>query len=174
MIRSEKRRASFLAIIIAAIMLFPGFSLTGCGVAQSEQNQQPAEKGSGILDTTLDLVDQGKTLWLDFSLKNISDQELSLLFGSGHQYDIIVTDAGGQEVYNWATGKAFTYALINSNLAPGQELSYHEDWDYTDTEGNPLPPGKYSVKVIMLPIENKDIIKVRTEDLTVVKEIEIK
>ena len=185
-IKTEKTKVSFIAVIIAATMLFTGLTLTGCstqggenppaGIEQTDQNQ-PAkpQQGSGIVETTLDLVEQGKTLNIDFSLKNSSDKELKLLFGSGHQYDIVVTDVEGREVYNWAADRSFTMAIINKDLAPRQELSYSEEWDYTDNEGKPLPPGKYLVKVTIVTIvENEDLKeKVKAEDFVAVKEIAI-
>ena len=185
-IKTEKTKVSFIAVIIAATMLFTGLTLTGCstqggenppaGIEQTDQNQ-PAkpQQGSGIVETTLDLVEQGKTLNIDFSLKNSSDKELKLLFGSGHQYDIVVTDVEGREVYNWAADRSFTMAIINKDLAPGQELSYSEEWDYTDNEGKPLPAGKYLVKVTIVTIvENEDLKeKVKAEDFVAVKEIAI-
>lgn len=186
MIRSENKRVRFLTAIIAATMLFAGLSLTGCsttgiekvppgGVEQPKQSKeapQTQDKTSNIVETTLVLVDQGKVLRLDFSLKNISDKELSLLFGSGHQYDIFITDVAGQEVYNWAADKSFTQALIEKNLPQGQELSFTEEWDYTDDNGERLSPGKYSVKVaITANVENE---QVKADELSATKEIEIK
>lgn len=181
MIKSENRRVRFLAIFISATILFAGLSLTGCstvgvdkpsgGVGQ-QQNQQTPDKTSTMVETTLDLVEQGKALKVDFSLKNSSDKELDLLFGSGHQYDIIVTNSKGREVYNWAVDKAFTEALIEKKLAPGQQLSYSEEWEYTDNAGKPLPHGKYSVKVdIKANVKNEEV---KAEDLSATKEIEIK
>ena len=198
MLRKEKSKVSFITAIITAAMLFSGLTLTGCAsqnvekpkqeTGQTQQQpstetektekQQPVEsqKGSGIVETNLNLVEQGKTLRLDFSLKNCVDQELELLFGSGHQYDIIVIDVQGREVYNWAADKDFTMALIDKTLAPDEKLSFSEEWNYTDTEGKPLPAGKYSVKVtIIASIENEALKdKVKAEDFTAVKEIEIK
>jgi len=198
MFRNEKTKARILTAVITTAALIAGITLSGCSaqneeklpseVGQTEQQNSSPEtdqneqkpvndkEGSGIVETSLNLVGQDKTLKLDFSLKNTSGQDLDLLFGSGHQYDIIVTDADGQEVYNWAADMDFTMALINKSLAPGEELSYSEEWNYTDTEGKPLSAGKYSVKVTFrASVENEDLKdKVKAEDFTAVKEMEIK
>lgn len=88
MLRKEKSKVSFITAIITAAMLFSGLTLTGCAsqnvekpkqeTGQTQQQpstektekQQPVEsqKGSGIVETNLNLVEQGKTLRLDFSL----------------------------------------------------------------------------------------------------------
>lgn len=173
--RVNKRR--FLAIFISAIMVLGSLVLTGCaenspnGVGQ-EQNQQTPANTSERVETTLELEEEGKVLKLEFGLKNISDEPLDLLFSSGHQYDIIVLDSKGEEVYDWAKGKAFTEALINKTLEPGQEVSYSEEWDYTDNDGKLLPSGKYTVVVtILAKAENAEL---KAEELSVSKEFEIK
>lgn len=183
MTKWENKRVQCLALFISASMLLAGLFLTGCsrgevdipssGVGQEQNQQTPTpDKTSKVVETTLNLIEQGKALKLDFSLKNSSDKELDLLFGSGHQFDIIVTDSKGSEVYNWAEDKAFTQALIEKTLAPGQELIFSEEWGYTDTKGEPLPSGKYSVRVnIKASVENEEL---KAGDLSATKEIEIK
>lgn len=178
MIRTVNKRR-FLTIFISAMMVLGSLALTGCaedsstGVGQEQnQNQQNPANTSQTVETTLEFEEEGKVLKLEFGLKNISAEPLDLLFSSGHQYDIIVLDSKDKEVYDWAKDKAFTEALINKTLEPGQELSYSEEWDYTDNDGKLLPSGKYTVVVkILAKAENAEL---NTEELSVSKEFEIK
>lgn len=180
-VKSVKKIA--LTSLLITSMLFSLGTFTGCsaqntsgnssGIEQKEPNQdQSSEKKTGFLETTLDLIQDKDQLTLAFSLKNTSSKDLTLIFGSGHKYDIVVTDAKGNVVFDWAKDKAFIEALLEETLGPDQSISFSEKWDYTDqATGNRVPAGKYTVTVKIRA--SSDGTELTAEELTAAQEIEI-
>ena len=48
--------------------------------------------------------------------------------------------------WRWSHDKAFTRALRQQKLAPGEAKTWTATWDQTDNNGNPLPRGKYVIE----------------------------
>lgn len=78
-------------------------------------------------------------------VENLSPTETTLRQNSGQVYDFAVYH-GDVEVWRWSEGTFFIQSLQEQVLAPGEILSFSEDWDRKDKKGNALPPGRYTVK----------------------------
>jgi hypothetical protein len=71
------------------------------------------------------------------NLTNESKKHVELNFPNGQEYDFIVLDANGREVYRWGQGRMFTQSLQNKMLDGGTTMRIDERAETT------LPQGKY-------------------------------
>ncbi|NLM36604.1 MAG: hypothetical protein GX202_00575 [Firmicutes bacterium] len=99
----------------------------------------------------------------DFALTNHSSKALVLPFGSGQQFELVVKDEKGEEVYRYSDGKFFTLALVYKQINPGEALRWQDQWDRRDKAGNLVRPGRYraEVEVLVIPEEDGDKIEDR-------------
>lgn len=76
---------------------------------------------------------------LHFALNvtNPGKKGIELTFPSGQQYDFIVHDSVGREVYRWGKGRMFTQSLQNKVLDGGETQRFEE---HASTK---LAPGSY-------------------------------
>lgn len=112
----------------------------------------------GLFETTVDTVEAGDKININFALKNISGKDLIISYGSGQQYDILVYNEQHEEVYKWSLNKAFTQALIVRELDKSGQLLFNEEWNLKDNKGNPIPTGKYRIAVrVMIELESGNI-----------------
>lgn len=102
------------------------------------------------MNTVMDTAMEGGELLLAFSLRNVSEQDLTIEFGSGQQYDFAVYNDREEEVYRWSDSYSFTMALVEKEIKKGDRLEYADSWDMKDREGNPVPDGVYTIKVFIL------------------------
>jgi hypothetical protein len=77
------------------------------------------------------------------SLRNTTDQPVTLSFSSGQRYDLELRDERGNVVYRWSDGRAFTMVMGEENFGPG-EKNYVVVVRLADKQGQPLAPGKYT------------------------------
>jgi hypothetical protein len=104
----------------------------------------------GLLDTVMETAMEGGELLLAFSLRNKSEQDLTIEFGSGQQYDFVVYNDREEEIYRWSDSYSFTAALVEKEIKKGGRFDYAEKWDLKDREGNPIPDGVYTIKVSIM------------------------
>ncbi len=95
----------------------------------------------------------------DLSLVNSGEEPVKLTFSSGQQYEIVVTDPeSGEEVYRYSEGMFFTEALIEEELAPDEEMTWQEAWDYTSME-EAVEPGEYeaTVSLVVMSLDGEEV-----------------
>jgi hypothetical protein len=80
-------------------------------------------------------VTVGADVRFDFHVTNNSARKLELNFASGETHDVVVIDAGGQELWRWSTGQLFTQSLRNQPLDAHQTLSYTVHWNHPMAHG---------------------------------------
>ena len=88
---------------------------------------------------------QGDEVRFVITMRNPTDEAVTLVFPTAQHYDIEVYDSSDVLVWNWAHGLVFTQAFTNLVLAPGEAVTYEESWDQKDNEGNQVPAGTYAV-----------------------------
>ena len=118
---------------------------------KSGKDKEGAEKPlTGLFRTTLEVDQTEDGLVLDFSLENISGTDLEYYSGSSQKYDYIVYNSKNDEVYRWSNNMCFLSVIKETLHKKGEKLTFREIWDYTDNDGNRVPPGEYWVTVRMI------------------------
>lgn len=102
------------------------------------------------LETSVNLQMKEDKIVLDFALTNHSDQTSKLQFSSGQQFEVVITDEKGKEVYRFSEGKLFTEALIYKDLKASQSIKWQDMWDMIDKDGEKLTSGKYTAEISVL------------------------
>jgi len=77
------------------------------------------------------------TLHFALNVTNPGKKGIELTFPSGQEYDFIVRDSAGREVYRWGKGRMFTQSLKNRVIDGGETQRFEERASTT------LPPGTY-------------------------------
>ena len=133
--------------------------------------EQPIAKGSFETKGTCEIKD-GKAVF-DFELMSHFTESRELEFGSGQQFELIITDEKGEEVYKFSDGKFFTMALITKSIIPGESLKWQDEWDMTDKEGKKLTTGKYRAKISIMVISEENDEKIDQSQLIDVIDFEL-
>lgn len=103
---------------------------------------------------TLDVpntVAAGTTVPIRLRVQNTTTAPLDLyLRGREATFDIAVTDSSGDAVWSRLSGEPIQAILQIHTLAPGEALELSHDWDQRGDRGNPVPPGRYTVRGTVL------------------------
>ena len=65
----------------------------------------------------------GEDVKVDVNLSNIGQYFVNLYFSSSQQFDLVVEDMQGNEVYRWSKGMMFAQAITSVTLQPNQSIS---------------------------------------------------
>ncbi|HEX4997999.1 MAG TPA: BsuPI-related putative proteinase inhibitor [Terriglobia bacterium] len=82
---------------------------------------------------------------MTFTVTNTGDRLLPFRFPSGQNFDFIVMDQSGREVWRWSRTQFFTRVVRSEALRPDNPWRYQAVWDGRDSDGNAAPPGSYRV-----------------------------
>jgi len=114
-----------------------------------EDNTQTVEEGRFETKASYEIKDG--VLIFDIELTNRYNEPKELEFSSGQQFEIVVTDGTGNEVYRYSDDKFFTLALITKTVEPGETLTWVVvEWEMTDKSGEKLAPGNYKAEITVL------------------------
>jgi hypothetical protein len=138
------KKGLFLLTILAVSL-----GLASCGPEDSPFSPiSRSQLKEGGLHITVSASDQGAAgMSFHIGVVNGSFQAATVRFSSGQIFDIEVTDGVGNLVWQWAYNKYFTQGSWQFELSPGESYSREADWDLTDNDKRPLPPGSYRAKV---------------------------
>jgi len=118
------------------------------------------------LEMTADVQADADKVDFNFQMKNTGEEAVELTFPSGQQYEVIVKNAEGEEVYRYSKGKAFTEALVNKEIKPGEALSWKTSWNYKQDDER-VEAGTYTAEITLLPAKiNKQTIDAQPFQLT--------
>lgn len=116
--------------------------------AEAEAENPSIAKGRFETRASCEIVDD--KVVFDIELFSHHTEPRELTFSSGQQFELVITDESGNEVYRYSDGKFFTLALINKTLNPGEILSWKDEWDMTDKDGIKLTSGNYKATINIL------------------------
>lgn len=88
---------------------------------------------------------RGEQTLVTLKVTNTSIFPVTVSFSNGQKYDFTARDAQGTPVWTWSTGKNFEPAGSQRVLAPGESLSFQENWAFTADGGQPVLDGAYTV-----------------------------
>jgi hypothetical protein len=127
----------------------------------------------GNLETRGNCIIANDKVSFDFELFSNYERKAQLMFSSGQQFEIVITNEMGEEVYRFSEGKFFTEALIFKDLEPGESIKWHDEWDMKNKEGNKVASGKYEATITIMDMTGEDSEKLTEEELTKVIEFNI-
>lgn len=145
--------------LIALVM-----AVGGIAGAQGEAPEGPAAGDSRdvpvrvTVSTDKKVYRSGEVIRITLSAKNTQPASVTLRFASGQMFDLEIRrgkDRNGERVWQWAEGRMFTMALRSRVLAPGQALTFVENYGSREMErSSPVPvprltPGTYTVVGIL-------------------------
>ena len=97
------------------------------------------------LDRILDSTDTSPSLQATFTIKNATSSPIPFTFSNSQQYDFLIQDDSGQELWKWSDGRFFAMMIVEKKL--GQEpWVYREFIPAVNREGQPLPAGQYTLR----------------------------
>jgi len=129
-------------------------------------NKQPIV--AGRFETRADYQIEDNKVVFDFELMSHYIESKELQFGSGQQFEVVITDEDDQEVYRYSDDKFFTMALIFKNINPGESIKWKDEWDMTNKQGEKLTSGEYKAEVKVIVIEKDGDEKIEENQLTAV------
>lgn len=91
-----------------------------------------------------------------FGVENKGMKTESLHFTTGQFFDIAVMDPRLRIIWRWSFNLAFTQALWDLELAPGESRAEEIVWDLKGNDKEPLPPGSYSAKLLITSAPRND------------------
>ncbi len=166
--------------IVAVILLGAVYFAAGCRGAQAPSKkpdiQNPEGKGASPVagNTKADrIVDNLKIsivisssqvkinepLRLNLSVENMGSEPRKLTFTSAQKFDIRITEASGQKVWQWSDGKMFAQSIETITVEPGKSISYDAEWPLKDSTGKTVAPGDYNVfgKIVARGLRDKEV-----------------
>lgn len=134
---------------LAAVFLF--FGLRQINNFGDKEKEMPVKNSIKMdsLELSLEIpktqFKQGEKVPITLSIKNVGNTSAGLFFTSGQKFDLFVKKSDGQEVWRWSRGKAFTMALEEITLKPGEQQVFPLEWAQVDLQGKQVPPGNYTL-----------------------------
>lgn len=118
-------------------------------------------------------IRDGKVVF-DFKLMSHYTNPLELMFSSGQQFEVTITDESGTEVYRFSDGRAFTMAIVYKTINPGDAFKWQDGWDMTNKDGEKLTSGNYKAVIKILAKSESDSEKIDESELTATVEFTVK
>lgn len=86
----------------------------------------------------------GETVVITLTLTNDTGTTQTYNFSSSQRYDVII-GRGGNKVWQWSDGRFFAQMMGSETLQPGESRVYTVEWNQTNSAGNQVPTGTYTV-----------------------------
>ncbi len=138
---------------------------TDKAISESNEPEIPSIAKGRLETRASHEIRDGKVVF-DFELMSHYTNPVELMFSSGQQFEITITDESGTEVYRFSDGRAFTMALVYKTINPGEAFKCQDEWDMTNKDGEKLTSGKYKAVIKILALSESDIEKIDESELT--------
>lgn len=119
------------------------FLLAACG--STEQDQTSGEGGEQMTnELTQQIKEQDGDLFL--VITNGTDEDVTLTFTSGQQFEYQLLDDTGETVYTYSMNKMFTQGMVEETLAAGESWELPLDLS-NELAAMTVPEGTYQLDV---------------------------
>lgn len=106
------------------------------------------------LSTDKTVYEQNENVSISLMVTNPTDENISLNFTSGYNYDFKVLNEENEILYYWSYGQAFTEALMQRIIPANSTIEFlNTTWSQKDNNGTLLPAGNYSI-ISWIPTAN--------------------
>ena len=85
------------------------------------------------------------SLQAHFTVRNATSSLVSFTFSSSQQYDFLIQDDTGRELWKWSDGRFFAMLIVEKELAL-EPWVYQERIPAVDREGRSFPDGHYTLR----------------------------
>lgn len=89
---------------------------------------------------------KGQKVKMTILAKNTGKETITLPLPSAKQFDFVVRNAKGQEVWRWSSGKLFITMYQSMIFALREEKKFEYIWNMKDNNGKPVPKGTYTIE----------------------------
>jgi hypothetical protein len=132
-------------------------------VVQKPERERPRRPGRerGIVGLDVELMLNGnrfdrrdEQMTIDMAVTNPTSRTIVVPFRTGQQFDVEVL-RDGEVIWNWGHERKFTQALSELTMRPGDKQTYAARWKFETNEGRRVPPGKYTVRGVLMSAEGE-------------------
>lgn len=154
-------------IVGSLVICVMGVFLSGIFLSQND-NQNPDSDAEG--ENTKSVVENGAKLTISLDktefnpgenidvnlvVQNLREENVTLTFSSGYQFDFVVYDEDSKVVCSWSDDKAFIQAITHFSLGPGESRNWVGSWNQTVYNGLtgeylPISSGTYYLRGILV------------------------
>jgi hypothetical protein len=110
----------------------------------------------------------GLKMPLKMTLRNRSDQPVSLKLKGRPAYDFVVTQAGGHEIWRWSDSTLIEDVIDQKTLQPREELELVAEWNQQNREGELVTPGRYGIQGFVYFVYTKQLRPLQAEGAVVI------
>jgi hypothetical protein len=157
--------------------------ITGCNTATNQSDKvndggEPNVEEEEEVNLTFDLIisdaEDKEDNVTEFILKltNNSSKDAALEFSSGQQFEIIVNDATGNEVYRFSADRVFTQAFQTLIIPAGESKEWKDVWTHDEN----VVTGTYEVSATIKALTvNEEVIEPisKTTTITIEKQMPV-
>ncbi len=101
------------------------------------------------LDRIIDSTGSGPSFQATFNIRNTSSFPIPFTFPNSQQYDFLIQDDAGQELWKWSDGRFFAMMIVEKTLG-GEPWVYRERIPAVDRDGHFLPKGSYTLRARLM------------------------
>ncbi|MEE8349715.1 MAG: BsuPI-related putative proteinase inhibitor [Acidobacteriota bacterium] len=101
------------------------------------------------LDRILDSSAPTPYFQATFTIENATSSPIPLTFSSSQQYDFLLQNNLGQELWKWSDGRFFAMMIMEKELGH-EPWVYQERIPFVDRPGPPVPEGRYTLKARLM------------------------
>ena len=160
--------------LLAGLIAVSTAVVTGCNGTDDPSLPSPSAEfpSLGLRFDPPSEVETGEDVPFRLTVVNVGEAPLELGLGGNAvdgypgSFNFFVETAGGEEVCVLCAGAAVQTILVPRTLQPGEGLELGRDWDQTDNDLQPVPPGTYSVYGTFTALDiarNEERIELTTE-----------
>ena len=134
----------FLAVLFM-LFIVGGYNLENDTSAASDFDASIKTTDKFGHDTTSFV--QGDEINIILTIKNISAENKTISFPTGKQYDFVIKDGNGNEVWRWSSGMAFIHSFTSYDIAPSDTQTIIYKWNQMiSSDGAKIPVGSYTLE----------------------------
>lgn len=133
------------------------------------------KKVAQVVRTDLQVEQKGEDFILQYTLENVSGDDLLVTFPSGQEFDFFVYNQNNELVYRWSDGKMFIMAIHETVLPAEEQIQIQEVWDGRDKNGKVVPPGEYRINfVLTAKVETAEQMAISEKELVATTTVRMK
>lgn len=145
--------------------------LCACGGQPEEENPDIPAGGDASVSTewTFDVraKQSGEMLEVEMYVKNESDEQQTLVFPSSQEYELVLENEEGEEVFRYSENHMFAQVIVERQFEPGEQIDFQKE----RIPVGDLPAGLYTLTAELAV--SKETIEAQGDDNPFVQTVEV-